>query len=129
MREPVSNSIPEALELIPVAPPTNTEISDPLGLIPGSVPFPAPTDPEDGYYRVNPGEGYASIVVTQAPPQFSTFFVNHQCAIHSSVSTVSTVSEACLLYTSTQIITNLLHYFITISPITIIINFIFFLIQ
>lgn len=43
----------KALELIPVAP-TGSEISDPTGLIPGSVPFPPPGDPEDGFYRVNP---------------------------------------------------------------------------
>lgn len=80
VREPVSNSIPEALELIPVAPPTNTsgEISDPLGLIPGSVPFPAPTDPDDGYYRVNPPEGYRSAPVdmSSASHSSSSFFIN-----------------------------------------------------
>lgn len=42
----------KALELIPVAP-SGSEISDPTGLIPGSVPFPSPGDPEDGFYRVN----------------------------------------------------------------------------
>lgn len=93
VREPVSNSIPEALELIPVAPPTNSsgEISDPLGLIPGSVPFPAPTDPDDGYYRVNPPEGYRSTPVDMSSTSnsTSTFCLNRHCTLHASVSETS----------------------------------------
>ncbi|KAG8260860.1 E3 ubiquitin-protein ligase huwe1, variant 2 [Homalodisca vitripennis] len=48
-----ASSIPEALELIPVAQ-SLPELSDPMGLIPGSVPYQPPGDPEDGFYRVNP---------------------------------------------------------------------------
>lgn len=53
-----THNIPAALELIPVASTgtnlSSSELSDPLGLIPGSVPFPPPSDPDDGFFRVNP---------------------------------------------------------------------------
>lgn len=44
--------------LIPLTPITTgqSDLSDPLGLIPGSVPFPPPADPDDGFFRVNPPE-------------------------------------------------------------------------
>lgn len=51
----------QALELIPVGP-SVPELSDPTGLIPGSVPYPPPSDPDDGFFRVN------SIATDQSRP-------------------------------------------------------------